>query len=708
MWRQFSFFFLTCIFCSYGQQKEIHGTIKNIEGNPIAFANIVVQDTTEAKKVITYGYSKEKGSFVLEIPSNIMKVLINVTAIGYQEKTIVVKLIQEQPINIILEESITQLSEVVVKVRKVTDTLNIDTDDMNLSKESTLREMLKKTDGVIVGDEGGISYQGKQINKVLINGKEVFINQNKVALDNLNYEIMNNVQIIDNYKDKFTLDFKRIRDPVINIQTKSKFKGVLKTQADIGYGFKGKYGLNGKGFFFSDKLNAFATTHTNNVGKKELSEKDVSASVKNYATEELNNILYPFFIEDYQTTKSFVSNSSLTLRWQGLNSKSGFIFYHGNILAERKTSYSTFIADTLIRKRELKNIEKGNFVSATANYSHILSPKTVLQNVLSVIGIGFQQKNESVDTLFVPNTTFFKEQVEDVPENLSISNNLKITHLLNENKAFNFNLDYYYEKDSKYFETKLTNIDVQDILQQGLFFKKYLRAQGNFNFRLRKTTFNAGISVSKNNEKGSIDFLSNTHENSKLKRNVLEIEAPLSLDGSIKKIDYSFSVTPTIIYTQNTDNRRFLKMTNSLTYNFEAQNNLSLRMSHDYQFYDINSLYDTIVKSYNHKVINNSKKNIEQYSVKDEVFFSWFNSNVAQSKNIYAIYRYSQEKDFLQSILDSISNNVFYYSNRVFDKNKTHTVSAGGKKRNLYKFSISSTRYWGRVKLYDKQVFNDF
>ncbi|MEO1033682.1 MAG: hypothetical protein AAFX55_20020 [Bacteroidota bacterium] len=121
-------------------------------------------------------------------------------------------------------------------------------------------------------------------------------------------------------------------------------------------------------------------------------------------------------------------------------------------------------------------------------------------------------------------------------------------------------------------------------------------------------------------------------------------------------------------------------MNHRLTYNFEAQNNLSLRMKHDYEFYDINSVFDTIVRSYNQRIINNSSENIEQYAVKDEVSMSWFNSNVARSKNLHFTYRYRQEQDFLQTVLDSISGNIFYYSNKVFDKNKIHTVKAGGKK----------------------------
>ncbi|PTX59835.1 carboxypeptidase-like protein [Kordia periserrulae] len=682
MWKQLSvFLFFVGIFCSYGQ-KEISGVIKNSKGESVPFANVVVKDSTETQKPITYAYSDNEGNFTLEISAKIKQIIISVTGIGYKEKITVVQVNNlTKPLVIIVEESLTELETVVLKAKKQTDTLNIDTESMNLSKESTLRDMLNKTEGVILGEEGAISYQGKQINKILINGKEVFINQNTVALDNLNYEIMENVQIIDNYKDKFTLDFKRIRDPVINIETKSQFKGVLKTQINLGYGFKDKYRLNGKGFFFSDKLNVFATSHTNNTGTKQLSEKDVSAAVRRYATEELNKILYPFFVEDYQTTRNFVTNNSLTLRWQGLNSKSGVVLYHGNINTKRDVEYNTFIGDTLLNKSNLRNTDNGNFLSATANYSRILSPKTVLQNVLSTVAIDFKKENNNIDSIFVSNTTFLQEQAQYNPKNFTLNNALKITHLLGDNTAFNTNLDYYYEKNTKDFETRLTNIDVEDVFQQGSSTKNYIRGLVNFNFRFKKATLNTGLAINNNNEKGNLALVNNINTNSELERNITTVESIVSLNGSIKDLDYGFSVIPSLIFTQNTRVREFLKMSHFLKYNFEAQNNLIIRVKHNYEFYQLNALYDTIVRNFNNRIVNeNGNENLERFSVKDEVSLSWFNSNVARSKNINFEYRYTQEQDFLQSVLDSISDNIFYYSNSVFDKKQAHTIRAGAKK----------------------------
>ncbi|NME72718.1 carboxypeptidase-like regulatory domain-containing protein [Flammeovirga aprica] len=679
MWKQYSIIvFIFYSFNLFGQEKSVSGDIKSVSGDVVPFANIIAYPKEDMSKPITYGFSNSQGQFSLKIPSDLKAITINVTAIGFKEKTVALQL-NGQSVEITLEESITELKEVVVELREETDTLNLDTEHMNLSKESTLREMLNKTDGVIIGDEGTISYQGKQINKVLINGKEVFINQNKVALDNLNYEIMKNVQIIDNYKDKFTLDFKRIQDPVINIDTKEEFKGVVKAQIDAGIGYTEKFAVKGKGFFFSDKLNSFATTNTNNVGEKELGQKDVTSSVLKYATGALNNTLRPFFMDDSRTFKSFVSNSNLTTRWQGLNSKTGVVFYYGNIQTERKIDINTIVADVLTQGKQTENIHKGNFISVTANHSRILSKKTVFQNVLSAMTIDQQGDNKSFNTLYIPEVTTFTELNQNRPKNFTLSNALKITHLLSDNIAFDLNVDYFNERNTRDFTTLLTNINFPDLSQEEMTSKQLFSTLANLQFRFKKASLKAGIHLSKNLENGHLTFNNDVPTTTSLERGITILDVPLSLSGSINKLDYTFSATPTLIHTQKTQYSNFFKMHHSLTYNFETQNTLGISAGRDYRFYNLHVLFDTMMRSYNQIIINN-RDYVNQYATRDEASLSWFNNNVARSKSNHIIYRYTREQDFLQNVLDSISNNVFYYSNQVFDKKETHSLSSGYQK----------------------------
>jgi hypothetical protein len=665
-------------FVTYAQQKEISGTIKNIEDKPVPFANIVVNDTTPAQP-ITFGHSDKAGDFTLKIPKDITMVIMNITAIGYREKSIPIKMDTVQSLEIYMEISVTPLDEVVVKTRRSTDTVNLDIHSMNLTADKTLRNMLNKTDGIIISDDGGISYQGKQINKVLINDKEVFVNQNKVALDNLNYEIMEDVQIINNYKDRFTIDFSRIRDPVINIKTKPQFKGVLKGEFDLGYGLKNKYNLKGKGFFFSDKLNAFTTSNTNNTGEIDLNQKDVAIAINKRGSNTLRNLLYPFFIEDYQVKKNFISNNSLTMRRESKKSKVGMVVYYGDMNVEREIGTNIFIADTLIKKTSLEDTENGNFISANANYNIIISPKTVLENVFSTLLVKHQRYRNTVDTVFFPSPTYFSVHTINDPSSLSLANALKITHLFSEDKALDFDVDYYYEKNSIDFQTRLKNNNTPDIFQTEKFTKSYFSTHGNIKLRFEKSFLKLGIGLSQNREKGNLEFKNRTNGNDTQDRQIMTAQMPISLQGSIKKLDYSLSATPTLIHTEEIGNRGFLKMANRLTYNFETQNNLVLRLNRGYRFYDLNSLYDTVVRAYNNRIVNVGDKT-NQYAVTDNASLGWFNNNVARSKSFHLTYEYSRQQNFLQGILESISSNIFYYTNLVFNRKNTHTFDAGANK----------------------------
>ncbi len=674
---QYSYIIFLFVFSTvYGQQKTISGYIKNKEENPVSYANLIIQESGNPSKILSYGYSDDQGKFELKIPESVQEITINVTAIGYQEKWFKLSYDPEKPVVIFLEESVTGLNEVVLKARKHTDTVSVDIHDMNLNKDSKLREMLEKTDGVIIGEEGGITFQGKQINKILINGKEVFINQNTIALDNLNYEIMENVQIINNYKDKFTIDFNRIKEPVINIDTKEEFKGVLKAQVEAGYGYKNKYGLNAKGFFFSDKLNAFLTSNTNNTGEKELSFKDVSSSITTNGSRTLNNELYPFFIEDYRTQKYFVTHNSLTVRRQGNNSKTGAIIYYGNIEAKRLTDNITFVADSLLRKSNRQNSENGFFIAATINHSHIISSKAALQNVTSIMGLKRKRQLKEIDTLFIPSITSFYGNTNSISRNLTFSNDLKITQLLSNNKALVFGADYYHEQNKNDLDASVKDINQEDIIQDIKYNKDLLSIYGKLQTRFRKATLNSGITLNKTNEIGELLSLNSEESDSKIERTVSSAEIPLSLNGSYKKLDYNFSVSPILLHTKKSGNRGFFKMQPQLTYNFAQQNNLSLEFERDYKFFDVNQFLDTIVRSYNYKIINN--RNIsDRFSKKEDIALSWFNNNVPRGRSHHIIYRYTLEHDFLQNILDSVSDNTLYYSNKFFDRSQSHSLNTG-------------------------------
>ncbi|OEK08452.1 hypothetical protein A8C32_03105 [Flavivirga aquatica] len=671
-----SFFFLII---TYGQENQIRGRILDSYGVPIPFANIIVNDNASPSKTITYGYSDNKGEFRIDISENLEIVFLNITCIGYVEKSVSYHSKSNKYLEINIETSVTKLKEVVIEARQLRDTLKLDIKNMNLSKDDNLRKMLEKTGGVILSEDGSISYQGKQINRVLVNGKEVFVNQNKVALDNITYDIMKGVQVINNYKDKFSLDFDRIRSPVINIETKSEFKGVLKAEIDLGYGHKKNYLFGGKGFFFSDKINAFLTSNSNNFGKKEFSQKDISTPIQQYASPALRGLLSPFFETNQRARKSFISSSSITLRKEKKNSKSGIVLYYGATSNEVLRSQNIFIGDTLIRKSHLDLREEGHFVSATINHVQKLSSKTVLQNIFSSVITTKENNNMSLDSLFSPNLSFFLERTKIKPSNFSVVNSLKVTSLLNYHTSFNINLDFYQENISNNLDTQLINSTTPKVIQKEDFSKQHFSFNPNFKFKLKNASLNLGGNLISRREKAILNNQGNLFGENKRKRHLVISELLALYKGYVGKLDYNFSFTPTLIYSEKSNNSTISKMSHTLVYNFETQKKISIGFRRRFYFQDLTMMFDTIIKSVNNIVVSDIKRN-DGFSVKDIASFSWFNNNVAKSKSTFFIYNYSKENNFLQSTLDSVSNNIFFYSNRVFDDKHTHNINLGIKK----------------------------
>jgi hypothetical protein len=139
------------------------------------------------------------------------------------------------------------------------------------------------------------------------------------------------------------------------------------------------------------------------------------------------------------------------------------------------------------------------------------------------------------------------------------------------------------------------------------------------------------------------------------------------------------SAVPTLIHTDELGVRDEIKSSNRLTYNFETQNNLILSWKRNYRFFNLNSLYDTIVRAFNVRVIND-QVSIEDYTTSNVTSLEWNNNNVARNKQINFKYEFTRDQNVLLTVLDSISNNTFFYANQVFESRNTHLVDLSGRK----------------------------
>jgi len=202
--------FLLCSFTLFGQKNlSITGTV--VDGTtkePVDFATVSLLNAKDSS-FVAGAMSNDKGVFTLRGISK-GNFLINITYVGYKAvyKPIILSgnnlttdagTIPLTTDAILLAETVVvgKVPEVVVKG----DTIEYDADSFKTPQNAALEELLKKLPGAEVDKDGKITVNGKEIKKILVEGKEFFSDDPQVASKNLPAEMVKKVQVLDRKSD---------------------------------------------------------------------------------------------------------------------------------------------------------------------------------------------------------------------------------------------------------------------------------------------------------------------------------------------------------------------------------------------------------------------------------------------------------------------------------------------------------------------------
>ncbi|NJX17321.1 TonB-dependent receptor, partial [Tamlana crocina] len=111
----------------------------------------------------------------------------------------------------------------------------------------------------------------------LVNGKEFFGNDPKIATKNLPKEIIDKIQVVDTKtkSEEFTGKAGNPDDKTINVTIKEdKNKGYF-ARATAGGGTEGRYELSGIGNYFKDDLRLSVLASSNNINSSGFSMDEV-------------------------------------------------------------------------------------------------------------------------------------------------------------------------------------------------------------------------------------------------------------------------------------------------------------------------------------------------------------------------------------------------------------------------------------------------
>jgi hypothetical protein len=206
--------------------------------------------------------------------------LLHVSYVGYESlyqplqitgasATVDIGKIEMDENSVLLGEAVVTAKAVEVTVRE--DTVEYNADSYKVTEGSMLEDLLKKMPGVEVGSDGTVTVNGKQIKKILVDGKEFFSDDPKVAAKNLPAKMVDKVQTYDRKSDMTMMTGFDDGDEeaVINLMVKPGMKQGWFGNAMPGYGSKDRYegNLMVNRFINNDQFSIIGgLNNTNNMG----------------------------------------------------------------------------------------------------------------------------------------------------------------------------------------------------------------------------------------------------------------------------------------------------------------------------------------------------------------------------------------------------------------------------------------------------------
>lgn len=146
---------------------------------------------------------------------------------------------------ILLQEAVVTAKAIEIQVKG--DTVEYNADSYKVQESSVLEDLIKKIPGAEIDANGKITVNGKDISKILVDGKEFFSDDPKVASKNLPAKMVDKLQVFDKKSDMAQLTGfdDGNEETVINLSFKPGMKEGLFGQFQGGYGTKDRYEGNG-------------------------------------------------------------------------------------------------------------------------------------------------------------------------------------------------------------------------------------------------------------------------------------------------------------------------------------------------------------------------------------------------------------------------------------------------------------------------------
>ncbi|MDT0539830.1 carboxypeptidase regulatory-like domain-containing protein [Croceitalea sp. P059] len=452
-------------------QIKFEGVVKDSLGGVLELANVIAINQ-ETSGLESYGITNDEGKFKLELGKN-GNYEIQISYVGMKMLKEVLTTQEADIFKNYTMQSENQLDEVeLIYEMPVTikgDTISYNADSFQNGSERKLEDVLEKLPGVEINEDGQVEVEGKVVNKLMVNGKDFFDGDTKLATKNIPSKAVDKIQVLRNYSEVGQLSGVTNNQDnfALNIKLKEGKENFWFGNITAGGGVapdKELYILQPKLFYYTPKYSLNFIGDLNNTGEAALTRRDIRSfgggfrspsrnsgtninlgdNSLNFLTTQANALE----IENKLATGNFSYSPKETIDF------SGFLIYNSSRILSRETSFIQYTDSSLGIPDELteqSSRERSN--QALLKLSASFQPNFSNQLDYDVLArVSNDRQNQNLFSSVIGNTT----QLDEVTP-YSINQNINYYYTLNEDNIFAFEAQHLLKNEDPFYNAILAN-----------------------------------------------------------------------------------------------------------------------------------------------------------------------------------------------------------------------------------------------------------
>ena len=259
------------------QSRQISGTLSDKDTKEALAQTTVQLLRIKDSSFVAGAISDNNGRFSVKAPGD-GNFLVRITSVGY--KTVVKHADIRGGKDVDFGMILVSADAVMLKGATITgqatkvslkeDTFIYNASAFRTPEGSTIEELVKRLPGAQVSDDGKITINGREVKKILVEGKEFMAGDTKTALKNIPVSVINKIKAYDQKSDmaKVTGIDDGEEEAVLDFGMKPGMNKGVFGNVDLGIGTDHRYAEKAMGSYFNDKNRFMVFANANNINDK--------------------------------------------------------------------------------------------------------------------------------------------------------------------------------------------------------------------------------------------------------------------------------------------------------------------------------------------------------------------------------------------------------------------------------------------------------